>query len=277
MMKEKLFLALAVGLLCACSEKTAEPTSEMVTVNVNMSGFEVETEQMTRATAPVSDYCTHLDVWITDGTSTTAINQAQGDEGFGSLNLTLIKGRQYTMYAVAHKANGPATLSNGIISWPDDKVTHSFYYTTTFTPSENTSLDCVMNRIVAMFRLETLDAIKDEVKKIRITIDDVYDRWNVTGVGTHKLNRVSTININSKNQDGTVSVTCYAIVTNESTNHAVKMEALDANDAVLKTHSMTVPLCINKRTIVRGAFFPDVAQAFSFLAADWEELTSIDF
>ena len=277
-MKKMIFAAIAGMLLAGCSSDNVEEQGEE-TVTLRFSGFQVETESMTRATSAIGDYVTKLDVWIYEsGSEVSATHQSSGDAGFGSLSLTLNKTKTYTLYAVAHKANGAATLADGVISWPDDKVTHSFFYSTTFTPATDTDMNCVMNRIVAMLRLETTDAIPSECKKMRVTIDGVYDRWNVATGGTHQVNRVSTINISSTNPDGTAAFTMYAIVTGENTNHRVTMEALDADDAVLKSHVLeNVPFCINKKTIISGAFFPDVSGSFSFLASDIEELTTIEF
>lgn len=258
-------------MLAACSSnKLEEPQDNLVTVDVNMDGFSVDTEQMTRTTAPVGDYCTHLDVWVTDGTNNTAYNQISSDSGFGSLSLTLNNTKTYTIYAVAHRADGAATLTDGVISFPSDKVTHSFFVSQTFTPTNGMSLNLTMNRIVAQFQLKTSDAVPDYVKKMRFTISDVYDRWNVSTGGTHKIDRVSTINITSTQPDGTIICNVYAIVTGENTNHDVLMESLDADDQVRESHTLTnIPLCNNKRTIATGAFFVDAASSFSFLADEW--------
>ena len=278
-MKGKVMIAAIASLLLAgCSSDNVEEHGEE-TITLRFSGFQVETDGMTRATTPIADYVTRLDVWIYEsGSEVSATHQSSGDAGFGSQTVTLNKTKTYTLYAVAHKAEDAATLADGVISWPDDKVTHSFFYTTTFTPATDTELSCVMSRIVAMLRVETTDAIPAECKKMRITIKDVFDRWNVTTGGTHQLNRVSTINISSTKPDGSAAFTLYTIVTGENTNHRVTMEALDADDNILKTHILdNVPLCINKKTTISGTFFPDVEGAFTFLAGDIEELTTVEF
>lgn len=278
-MKKVIYAAIAGLLLAGCSSDNVEEQCEMVNVNVGLSGFQVETEGMTRANTPIADYVTKLDVWVYESdTEAAAVHQSSGDAGFGSVSFTLNKTKTYTLYAIAHKADGAATLADGVISWPDDKVTHSFFYKTTFTPATSTELDCVMSRIVAMLRVETTDAIPAECKKMRITVKDVFDRWSVETGGTHQLDRTSTINISSTKPDGTAAFTLYAIVTGENTSHRVTMEALDADDNILKTHVLdNVPLCINKKTTISGAFFPDVEGAFSFLAGDIEELTTVEF
>ena len=154
-MKKMIFAAIAGMLLAGCSSDNMEEQGEE-TVTLRFSGFQVETESMTRATSAIGDYVTKLDVWIYEsGSEVSATHQSSGDAGFGSLSLTLNKTKTYTLYAVAHKANGAATLADGVITWPDDKVTHSFFYSTTFTPATDTDMNCVMNRIVAMLSTAT--------------------------------------------------------------------------------------------------------------------------
>jgi hypothetical protein len=215
----------------------------------------------------------HLDVWITDGTTTTDIHQTNTDAGFGTVSMTLDKTKTYILYAMGHKADG-ATLSDGVISFTDDKVTHSMFYTTTFSPATTTNLSCLMTRIVADFRMEITDDIPAECKSLRFTISDVFDRWNVTTGGTHQLNRVSTINCNGTSDIFNV----YAIVTDAQTLHTVTVEALDENDGVVQERVFeNVPLRNGYKTNYRGTFFIDTPMSMSFTVNDWNEYDTVDF
>ena len=182
--------------------------------------------EMTRTATSISTVVTRLDVWIMEGGNTTAVHQSSSDDGFGLLSVTLDRTKTYTLYAVGHKCAEAATLSDGVVSFPDDKVTHSLWYTTTFSPATTTNLSCLMTRIVADFRLEITDDIPTSAVKFRFTIASVFDRWNVSTGGTHSLDRVSTINCN-----GTSAIfNVYAIVTDASTTHDILVESLDEND-----------------------------------------------
>ena len=270
MRKTILFAALA-AVMCACSnDEQSLESDELVDVSIGFSGFTYQQVAMTRTDGQVSDICTHLDIWLSDGTTTTAYNQATGDDGFGSLSVTLSLAKTYTIYAVAHKANGPATLSDGVISFVDDKVTHSFFVKQTFIPTKGMNLNLTMQRIVAQFQFTTADAVPDWCKTMRFTISNVYDRWNVNTGGTHQLDRVSTFQNFSTKADGTVTFNIYAIVTNESTNHDILVEGLNADGEVKEYHQFEdVPLRNNYRTIATGNFFTDAASSFSFLAEEW--------
>ena len=243
------------------------------TAEVTLTFSPYEMEAMTRAATSVASVVTHLDVWLINGDNVIALQQTSSDAGFGTITATLDKTKTYTLYAVGHKADG-ATLSDGVISFTDDKVTHAMYYSTTFSPATTTSLSCLMTRIVADFRLEITDDIPDAVKKLRFTVNGVYDRWNVSTGATHQLDRVSTINYG-----GTSAVfNVYAIVTDSQTTHDITVTALDENDQEVQSRTFAaVPLRNGYKTTYRGTFFIDTPATAFFLVDDWNEYETVDF
>ena len=276
-MKKVCIFALAAMVLTACSNEQEEcvfngSTAENQT-EVTLSFSPYEQTAMTRTATSVASVVTHLDVWITDGETTQDIHQTTSDAEFGTISVTLDKTKTYTLYAVGHKADG-ATLSDGVISFTDDKVTHSMFYTTTFSPATTTSLSCLMNRIVADFRLEITDDIPTSAVKFRFTISDVFDRWNVTTGATHQLDRVSTINYG-----GTSAIfNIYAITTDAQTTHDILVEALDENDGVVQSRTFAdVPLRNGYKTNYRGTFFIDTPATAGFTVDDWNEYETVDF
>ena len=277
-MKKVLLIMMATAILAACSSSNEEPTSsELTDVTLTFSPYQVDA--ITRAATSIAGIVTRLDVWIYEsGSECAAVHQSADDVQFGSISLTLDKTKTYTLYAVGHKAAGPATLADGIIAFPDDKTTHSMYFTTTFSPSVTTSLSCLMQRIVAQFRIETTDAVPADMKKIQITINDVFDRWSVTTGGTHQVDRDYTINITSTAQDGTVALNVFSIVTDEQTLHTVTVTGLDADDAVTLTPRTfaDVPLRNGYRTTYRGAL-RDATTTATFTVDDWNDLETINF
>jgi len=277
-MKKVLLIMMATAILAACSSSDEEPTSsELTDVTLTFSPYQVDA--ITRAATSIAGIVTRLDVWLYEsGSECAAVHQSADDVQFGSISLTLDKTKTYTLYAVGHKAAGPATLADGIIAFPDDKTTHSMYFTTTFSPSVTTSLSCLMQRIVAQFRIETTDAVPADMKKIQITINDVFDRWSVTTGGTHQVDRTYTINITSTAQDGTVALNVFAIVTDVQTLHTVTVTGLDADDAVTLTPRTfaDVPLRNGYRTTYRGAL-RDATTTATFTVDDWNDLETINF
>ena len=271
-MRKFFFLTLAAILLAGCSNESEELDAAPTEVVLMFSPYEVTS--MTRAATSISSIVTHLDVWISDGTTTQDVHQTTSDDGFGTISMTLDKTKTYTLYAVGHRAEGAATLSDGVISFPDDKVTHAMFYTTTFTPATTTSLSCLMTRIVAQFRLMITDDIPTDVKKMRITISGVYDRWNVSTGASHQLNRVSTISYGGTSKNFSV----YAIVTDAQTTHTVTVDALDADDQTLQSRTFAgVPLRNGYKTQYQGTFFIDSQMTMGFTVDDWNEFDTVDF
>ena len=247
-------------------------------VTLRFTDFQLEEELITRADADVSTIATRLDVWITDGESTQQVHQSAGDAGYGTVAVTLNKTKTYTVYAIAHKANGAATLADGVISFPDDKVTHSFWYTGTFSPAETTTLSCRMNRIVSQFRLETTDAVPDDVVKFRFLIPQTFTRLSISGEGINKVDRVSDVSVNSRRDDGSVVLVLYIIGSATQTAYDITVQALDASDNIIQERVITgVPVRNNYKVTASGAFFIDAPATFSFLTADWEEYANISF
>ena len=275
-MKKILFFA-AAAMLAACNNDSSEIIeTEYSNVTLTFSPYDVE--PLTRTATSIADVVSHLDVWLVEGGNVTDLHQSNGDAGFGTINVTLDKTKTYTLYAVAHKCTDDATLVDGVISFPDDKVTHSMFYTTTFTPANTTSLSCLMQRIVAAFRVETSDAVPAACKKVRFTTVGVFDRWNVTTGAAHALDRVNVVNITSTAQDGTVAITIYNIVTAEQTTHTITVEALDADDAMLQTRTFSdVPLRNGYKTTYRGSFFTDAPVTTSFIVEDWNTYDVVAF
>ena len=252
---------------------TAGDGSAVAKTEVTLTFSPYTMEAMTRTATSIASIVTHLDVWLVNGSDVITLHTTNADDGFGTVSMTLDKTKTYTLYAIGHKADG-ATLSDGVISFTDDKVTHSMFYTTTFSPATTTSLSCLMTRIVADFRLEITDEIPAAVKKLRFTVSDVFDRWSVTDGGTHQLDRTSLITYN-----GTSAVfNIYAIVTNAQTTHTVTVTALDENDQELQTRTFAdVPLRNGYKTNYRGTFFIDSGVSSSFTVDDWNEYDIVDF
>ena len=275
-MRKLLFLATFCAAFCACANDASEVMEDEETELVTLTFSPYEQSAMartTRAATSIASVVNHLDVWITDGTTTTDLHQTSTDAGFGTVSMTLDKTKTYTLYAMGHKADG-ATLTDGVISFTDDKVTHSMFYSTTFSPATTTNLSCLMQRIVADFRLEITDDIPTECKSLHFTISDVFDRWNVTTGGTHSLNRVSTISYG-----GTSAIfNVYAIVTDAQTTHDILVEALDANGDVLQSRTFAaVPLRNGYKTNYKGTFFIDTPMSMNFIVDDWNEYDEVTF
>lgn len=179
-MKKYFALAVAATMFAACSNEYTSCTDvvENSKAKVMISFAPDDGETMTRAMVPVGDVVNRLDVWLFEGDAMAAVEQTEAvaeshqtkdDDGFGSLSVTLDKDRTYTLYAVGHKESTSTSISGGVVSFPDTKKLQTLYYTTTFTPSETTTLACLMKRAVGTFRIVFNDEVPEDVKKLSIS------------------------------------------------------------------------------------------------------------
>jgi hypothetical protein len=272
------FYALAVvtvAALTACTNDGAGEVMNDETAEVRMTFSPYEVEPMTRAA--VADYATRLDVWIYDGdTEVQAVHQQSTDEGFASLSVRLEKAKTYTVYAVAHKAGGAATLSDGVVSWPDDKVTHSFFYSQTFSPATTTTLSCLMERIVGNFRLEITDAVPADVVRLTIDMGESPTRWDVGGFGVNTVSRVSSFTLTA---GSTPTASVFIIADgDEAESYNITVTAYDATDAVVQQRMFSdVPIRAGYRSTYRGEFFTEAVGSMSFTVSDWMDYDTVDF
>ena len=144
-----LFMCAFMGMVVSCESPSDEPSAQVsgqiqipqyaedTLVTIQFTNPEIFVQSMTRA--DVSTVATRLDMWLTDGETTTEIHQSSTDAGFGTASVSLNKTKTYTLYAIAHRGASNATLSDGVISFPEEKVTQTFWHTTTFSPSTTTS------------------------------------------------------------------------------------------------------------------------------------------
>ena len=227
--------------------------------------------------AAVADYATRLDVWLYEGdTEVQAVHQQSTDEGFASLSVRLEKSKTYTVYAVAHKAAGAATLSDGVVSWPDDKVTHSFFYSQTFSPATTTTLSCLMDRIVGNFRLEITDAVPADVVRLTVDMGVSPTRWNVAGYGENAVSRVSSIPLTA---GSTPTASVFIIAEgDEAESYDITVTAYDGEDAVVQQRVFEdVPIRAGYRSTYRGAFFTSGAVSMTFTTNDWMSYETVEF
>ena len=260
--------------LTACTNDGAGEVMNHETAEVRMTFSPYEVEPMMRAA--VGDYATRLDVWIYEGdTEVQAIHQQSTDEGFASLSVRLDKRKTYTVYACAHKAAGAATLNNGVVSWPDDKVTHSFFYSQTFSPATTTTLNCLMERIVGNFRLEITDAVPADVARMTVDVGVSPTRWNVAGYGENAIGRVSSFTP-AVGSSPTMSV--FLLAGSEEEKRDVTVTAYDATGAVVQQRVFEdVPIRAGYRSTYRGEFFTSGVVTMTFTVNDWMDYETVEF
>jgi len=282
-MRWNALVMVAVAMLTACTNDGAGEVTNDETAVVRMAFAPYEVEPMTRANdadgftrAAVADYATRLDVWLYEGgTEVQAVHQQSTDEGFASLSVRLEKSKTYTVYACAHKAAGAATLSDGVVSWPDDKVTHSFFYSQTFSPATTTTLNCLMERIVGNFRLEITDKVPEAVTRMTVDVGVSPTRWNVDGYGENAVSRVSSF---TPAVGSSPALSVFLLAGSEEEKMDITVTAYDATDAVVQQRVFEdVPIRAGYRSTYRGEFFTGAVSSMSFTVSDWMDYETVEF
>ncbi len=274
-------MMVAIMMLASCSDSEKK---EMLTDKgvVTLSFMPYEMDAMTRAATPISSFCTRLDVWVAErgGSTVQDVHQTSSDAEFGTVTMELNKTKTYTLTAVAHKCTAAATLTNGVIAFPDDRLTHSMVYTATFTPSASTSLSCLMNRIVGTFRLDITDNIPEGTDRIVMSFNG-NDRWNaVTSSSEHAADKVVTVSIPQANIGSPVVVSIFVMPSNltDTDDVDITVTAYDGDDAAIETKTFAdVPIKAGYRTTYRGAFFTTQDMVMTFNVEDWSDFDVVEF
>lgn len=275
---KKLLLLLTVAtaiLFVSCKKTTTTDSGSTLYSDENLvmlkfSPYSIE--PMKRATdITVID---RIDMWLCEGSNVYDYHQVKSDAGsqFGTMYLALNKTKTYTLYAVGHKANGQATLDNGVISFPDDKVTHSMFYTTSFSPATSQSLDCQMQRIVGMLQFVVTDAIPESVDHFEFQISETGTRYNVAGYSVNKVERLHIPSSMNPGSNGQVAFNVYIMSDNmeDTISVDVTVTAKDSNNQPVEERSFAdVPLKNGWVTKYVGTFFITTQMNITFSVGDW--------
>lgn len=272
-MKKTLLFAAAVLLAgCVTDPNVILPEDQE---DVNIFFAPAKAPAQTETTPTLSDFCTHLDVWFIEGGETIDVHQSSTDADFGTLSLTLNKTKTYQMVAVAHKCDGNATLSNNIITFPDDKITQSMVGKVTFSPATDTDIDAVMTRIVGQFRFEITDAVPDNVAKIDFSIAQTGTRWNIsTNAATNVIDREASVAVTSRHQDGSATVIIYIIPDDltQAYTYDIHVAAKTSGDVIVEERDFDdVQIRAGYKTTYSGQFFVTTPMSFGFTVSDWNE------
>ena len=279
-MKKLLLLAAAAMLVGCITDPNVIPPEDQQDVNIFLAPSRAPAQ--TETTYTLSDFCTHLDVWFYEGETLAAeVHQSSTDEGFGEISLTMNRSKTYQMIAVSHKCTGNATLTNNVIAFPDEKVTHAFVGKTTFSPQTISSIDLDMNRIVGQFRMTITDVVPDEVAKFVFTVAQTGTRWNVsTDAAANIIDRTSTINLTQRDQGGGATLVLYIIPDDltQAYEYDIHVEAQTSAGVLVESHDFEdVQIQAGYKSLYQGQFFVATPMSFSFLVTDWNEFDVVEF
>lgn len=234
---------------------------------------------------------THLDlaVFNSEGEKIIKVNQTSADTSFGSPEVKLPEGT-YTLVIIAHSSSGVATLTSPTeVTFPNNKVTDTFYTHQQFTVSSSTSsLDVTLQRAVAMVRVIATDANPPaEFTQLKLYYTGGSSTFNPqTGYGS-KDSRQTEIRQVAEAQKDNDGNTLYEIYTFPHTEEDVLKLTLTPQDAqgngiAIETTLNEVPVRLNYITEARGRLFSINSTTFTTtlplsINDQWGGTNSVEF
>lgn len=235
--------------------------------------------------ANINELCNKINfaLYDKDNTRLKYVNQKSEDKDFGKISFNVEAGT-YRVVILAHSCSANATTTNvEKITFPDNKVTDTFYYFAEIQVDSDKSYDVQLKRIVSMFKLVTDDDIPENVKKFKFYYTGGSSTLNgLTGYGcvNSKQTEIRTVNSTAKGQEFSV----YTFLHADEGTLKMTVTALDASDmAVKEIQFESVPMKRNTISQYKGSFFSggggaSGASVFS-LSADgaWENTNSYSY
>lgn len=282
----------AVMMGCSSGDDGQRVAYEQESVTLTFCPYEMEPEgnadaisgqvtkrATTRAVASIAGVVSRLDVWIYEGGSeVTAVHQVSTDAGFGTVSVSLDRTKTYTVYAMGHNSDEAATLADGAVSFANDNIKESMFYTTTLSPASASALSCEMQRVVGKLRIETTDNVPDGASYVTLGVAGAATKWNVNCTLGGLTGRTIRINGLGSRVGQTVALNCHLLSTSTgATNYDVVVTLYDGNDGVLMQRTFSaVPIRNGYKTTYRGQLFTGGVTA-AFTVGDWSEYEVVEF
>ena len=173
-----LFFGLIAVFFTSCQQidLTKEGSNSRGELYVTCSYTQQDTDMNeTRSTGTsISDVATRIEyIIMQDGKVVSQSEQTGSDSDFGTFSINLDPGT-YRLIIFAHDATAAVSVSEaGVITFPNDKPTDSFSYTTEFqiTKNQRQSLSCQLSRVVSMLYLKSKDVIPTDVTGLNLSIE----------------------------------------------------------------------------------------------------------
>ncbi len=272
---------LAALLFAACEKPYVgleTQTAEEPNVTYRLTSFEqVAFETPTsRAVVDVTQLCSRINLVVYDGdTKVKSIAQKAADKDFGTLAMTLPEGT-YTVAIIAHSTGATATVTSlDKISFDHNVISDTFLFTEELTVgAEPQSHDVQMRRVAAMFRVNIIDPLPENVKQLKFYYTGGSSTLSaITGYGSVNSKQTVVLDVSS----GQKTFEVYTFPHDESGQLKVTITALDAAQTPLdETVLEDVPVTRNMITVYNGNLFdssPATTNAASYgikAESDWE-------
>lgn len=284
-----LYSAVALAIACTlqgCSLNEQEAVPQYGNVNVSFinDSFECLTKAETDAEGAGVRFVSLAAVSGTDGSIAFSGTQKTGDDGFGSIGMTLPIGK-YTIVAEGNAGTdsyGNATIATGNrIDLPSGGVRETFCATQSVTVNADDTLNVAMtlSRITAKLKIVSTVSQPSGVKQVLVCVGDTSETlytayyFNpadglMSGFGTDGY---MLYNKSVGSFSGQMTSFSFDLLLGESEqNLPVIIKATDGFDNVLYTHSLpSVSFAQNCTTIIEGPVFAVPSSATLKFETTW--------
>lgn len=262
-MKKLLFVATALFamVLSSCSNDESVDFTEQSgekTVSVTLNG-DFTFESFTRSSS--SDVNTAQDIWIfdyMDGQLVQTVHQKNGDANFGNPQITLKYGK-HNMYFVVSSGSEPNHMEYiNIITWQSIGDTFWINATVEIDASSSSNLSVLMNRVVTMIKLKSVDIVPDNAKYIKIVPKIWHYGLNyLTGKpDTYSNNREVLYELDNNAAGSHAEVSLYGFSDNSEETTEITVYSLSGTKGVIKYNKIpSVPFKANRITSLTGWMF----------------------
>jgi hypothetical protein len=211
----------------------------------------------------MSELCSRLQFAVfKDGEKKKNISQQAGDAGFGEAAISLPEG-DYQLVVMGHSCTGTATITDlEKITFPNNKVTDTFYYYGTFTVGNDSKIvELDLKRAVAMLRFNLTQPLTENIKQLKFLYTGGSSTFSaITGFGSVKSHQTEIRDVAS----GQKVFEVYTFPHAQEGKLKVTITALDANGTeVAETVMEEIPVEVNKISVYNGVLFDDTTNSSS--------------
>ena len=263
-------LLLAMLTMNACEkgytaeEETKTGNESNVTLRVkSIEMVPFENTTISRASTEMSELCSRLQFAVfKDGGKKKNISQQAGDAGFGEATISLPEG-DYQLVVMGHSCTGTATITDlEKITFPNNKVTDTFYYYGTFTVGNDLkTVELDLKRAVAMLRFNLTQPLTENIKQLKFLYTGGSSTFSaITGFGSVNSRQTEIRDVAS----GQKVFEVYTFPHAQEGKLKVTITALDANGTeVAETVMEEIPVEVNKISVYNGVLFDDTTNSSS--------------
>lgn len=208
------------------------------------------------------------DLWLFEGT-TLLCHQTSGSAEFGSPQVELSYGHHTITFIASPQPD--QTFTSG--TWHAGKAADTFGYVADIDVTTSASTEqIILNRLTYGLKWQSTDLVPSGTKTLRLSVSPMRESLQSNLVAVDGYERIYTYDVSSY-IGRTISVAVYGLPAEfgEEDNITTTISFLDATGSVLFSHTTTVPVLSNRRTIITGALFNSSASTPIRINSQWLE------